>query len=98
LTSAALTIDLIAMVLIFVAVVRIVTTDRERFAHGRLSKTTWVIAALCLVLNTRHGDYPFGALFAIWHVRSITRRPKSDRPDVPFADGEPVPFRAEERS
>jgi hypothetical protein len=88
-------IDLLAFAAVFVAIVRIIRTDTDRWAHGTWSKVGWIALTFWLAWSTRFGVLPFGALAAIWQTHRLHRQPRrwnSDGLDVPFAGGIPVPF------
>ena len=95
----ALIVDLLAMIVMIVAVARLATADVDRFAHGRLSKAIWIVTALCFVWNTRLGDLPIGAGLALWRLSTTPRQATPTQSlDVPFAEGTPGPFETEEQS
>jgi hypothetical protein len=88
-------IDLLAFAAVLVAVVRIVGTDTDRWAHGTWSKAGWIAVTFWAAWSTRHGVVPFGAVAAIWQTHRLHRQPRQsnqDGADVPFADGVAVPF------
>lgn len=90
-----LLIDLLAFAAVFVAIVRVIRTDTDRWAHGTWSKVGWIALTFWLAWSTRFGILPFGALAAIWQTHRLHRPPKrwnQDGLDVPFAQGIPVPF------
>lgn len=90
-----LLIDLLAFAAVVVAIVRVIRTDTERWAHGTWSKVGWIAAIFWLAWTTRFGVLPFGAWAAIWQTHRLHRLPRrrnGDSLDVPFADGIPVPF------
>ena len=94
----ALIVDVLALIVMLVAVARLAASDVDRFAHGRLSKTIWIITALCFVWNTHLGDLPIGAALALWRLSTTPSRATPTQPlDVPFAEGMPGPFEAEEQ-
>ena len=88
---AAVIVDLVATAVIFVALIRIVATPRERWAHGRLSKTAWIIASIWFTPYLGAIVVPIGALVAIWKTDSLSRATKPENFDVPFAEGKPSP-------
>jgi hypothetical protein len=88
-------IDLLALAAMFVAIVRIIRTDTDRWAHGTWSKVGWIALTFWLAWSTRFGYLPFGALAAIWQTHRLHMKPRRwnhDSLDVPFADGIPVRF------
>ncbi len=90
-----LLIDLLAFVAVVVAIVRILRTDTDRWAHGAWSALAWIVVTLWVAWSTRFGVLPFGALAAIWRTHHLHRQPQAwnhDGLDVPFANGIPVPF------
>ena len=90
-----LLIDLLAFAAVFVAIVRIIRTDSERWAHGTWSKVGWITVTFWLAWSTPIGVLPFGAVAAIWQTHRLHRQPRrwnQDSLDVPFAGGIPVPF------
>ena len=88
----------ISLAVVFVAIVRIVTTDAELWTHGRLSKTAWIVACLWLIIGNRSGALPVGAIAAIWHTWKLNRSRPGDSLDVPFAEGTPETPNTEERA
>lgn len=89
-------VDIAALAAVLVAVVRIVTTDTGRWAHGRYSQAAWTLLVVWLIWNTRLGVLPIGAIAAIWKTHRLhhpaQRRQAAGNLDVPYADGIPVPF------
>jgi hypothetical protein len=83
--------DVVALAVIFVAVVRIVATPAPRWGHGRLSKTAWVIATLWWTPSDHGFVIPVAAIVAIWHTRRLNRSETIEPPDLPFAEGTPEP-------
>lgn len=82
--------DVVGAAVIFVAVVRVVTTPAERWPHGRLSKTAWVVAAVYFAPVISGVMWPLAAALAIWRTRQITRTARAATPaDLPFATGSP---------
>ena len=90
-----LLVDLFAFAAVIVAVVRIIRTGADRWAHGGWSKAGWLFLALWWSWSTRFGVVPVGAMLAIWQTRRLHRQPrpwKDDGLGVPFVEGIAVPF------
>lgn len=85
----AVVFNLVSAALTFVALVRIVGTPRERWAHGHLSKTAWIIASIWFSPYLGAIVVPIGALAAIWKTDSLSRAGKPENLSVPFAEGTP---------
>lgn len=84
-----LLLDAIAGIVVFVALVRIVSTPAGLWAHGRLSKAAWIIATIWFI-PTGHGvAFPVVAAAAIWHTGRLTKNGSvAPQPEpLPFADG-----------
>jgi hypothetical protein len=91
-----LSLDGLAAILIFWAAVRVLRAPREWFFFGFVSKVTWVIASVWFTWQLGDLVVPLGAVVALWHVRSLRRRPSGASPDdLPFATGAPVRGRDE---
>jgi hypothetical protein len=89
-SAVALFFDLIATVVIFVALVRILATPNQRWAHGWLSKLAWIIATVWFTPYLGLLVLPVGALAAIWKTHDLRSKPGPDPLQVPFAEGNPV--------
>jgi hypothetical protein len=89
-SAAALFIDLIATVIMFVALIRIIATPRQKWAHGLLSKTAWIVATIWFTPYLGWLVLPVGALVAIWKTHDLQHGPGDDSLEVPFAEGEPA--------
>lgn len=88
-------VDLVALIVVIVAIARVVKTDTELLAHRQWSKAGWIVLTLWLGWSTRLGVIPVGAIVALWHTRQVHRRtPRSEEDPlgVPFAEGIAVPF------
>ena len=92
-----LILNVIALAIIFVALVRVTTTPAHLWAHGRLSKTAWVVAVLWLTPGDHGVFLPIAAGVAIWHTRKLNRETPSEPPPLPFAEGNPDPADRAER-
>ncbi len=84
-----LVLNAIAGIVVFVAVVRIVSTPAGLWAHGRLSKAAWIIATIWFIPTAGGLAFPVAAAIAIWHTGRLTKQGSpAPRPDpLPFADG-----------
>jgi len=89
-SAGAVALDVVATLITFVALVRIVITPRDRWAHGRLSKTAWILATLWLIPYVGSLVLPLGGLAAIWKTRRLSRKGAPDPLDVPLAEGSPL--------
>lgn len=93
-----LLLDSISLVVVFVAIVRVVTIPAERWAHGRMSKTAWVTAAVWFIVSAHSVALPLGAIAAIWQTRMLNRTNRPEETGVPFAAGTAEAADVEERS
>lgn len=83
-----LVLNAIAGIVVFVAVVRIVSTPAGLWAHGRLSKAAWIIATIWFIPTAGGMAFPVAAAIAICHTGRLTKQGSPPRPDpLPFADG-----------
>ena len=92
----AVILDLVSTAVIFIALIRIIATPREHWAHGHLSKAAWIIAAVWFTPYVGAIVVPVGALAAIWKTDSLSRAAKPENLSVPFAHGTPSPEAAAE--
>lgn len=87
--SGALVVDVVSLLVVLVAVGRVITTDNDRYRHGRWSKAAWVLASVWIIVgHAATGSLPVGALAAIWHTHRINRVHPAPSNDVPFAEGD----------
>jgi hypothetical protein len=94
----AFLVDIAALFVVFVAIVRIVMTPTALWAHGKASKAAWVIATVWFVPVVHGAGLPFAAAVAIWYTRRLTRQQKlGEPPPLPVAEGTPEPEVTEER-
>ena len=89
-SAAALFFDLLATVIMFVALIRIIATPRQKWAHGLLSKTAWIVATIWFAPYVGWLVLPVGALAAIWKTHALQHSSGVDSLEVPFAEGEPA--------
>jgi hypothetical protein len=82
-----LVLDAVAWLVIFVALVRIVVTPASLWAHGRLSKTAWIVGTLWFTWNNHGVIWPIGAIAALWQTWHLARRRTPDPTGLPYADG-----------
>lgn len=84
-----LLLDAIAGIVVFVALVRIVSTPAGLWAHGRLSKVAWIIATIWFIPTAGGVAFPVAAAAAIWHTGRLAKQgsPASRPEPLPFADG-----------
>lgn len=84
-----LLLNAIAGIVIFVALVRIVSTPAGLWAHGRLSKAAWIIATIWFIPTAGGLAFPVAAAAAIWHTGRLARQGlPAPRPEpLPFAEG-----------
>lgn len=94
------TLNLVSFLVVFVALVRIVTTPVQLWAHGRISKTAWVISSLWFTFVVHGVWVPAAAVTAIAYTHRINHRPDPTPkvPDLPFAQGEPESVVSKEES
>lgn len=85
--AGALLVAIIGIVVVFAALVRIAVTPRDRWPHGRLSKTAWIIATLWFTLHSGPMILPLGAIAALWKTHRLTQQRKPDPLSVPYAEG-----------
>jgi len=76
-------------VIMFVAVIRIVTTPAALWTHRWASKTAWLIAALYFTPSTHSIIVPLGAAAAIFHTHKLNQPPTRPPADLPYAAGAP---------
>ncbi len=95
-----LLLDAIAGSVVFVALVRIVSTPAGLLAHGRLSKAAWIIAIVWFIPTAGWVVFPLAAAAAIWHTGRLAKQGSvAPRPEpLPFADGTEETGRASAQS
>ena len=87
-----LSLDGLAMIVMFGAAARLIRSPREWFSFGRASKVAWVLACLWFTFEVGDVVVPLGSLMALWHLRSLRRRHSGGQPgELPFARGTRVP-------
>ncbi len=79
--------DIVAAIIIVLALARLVRSPRELFAYGALSKCGWAIACIWFRWHWDAALVPTGALVATWHTGAIARRNLGAGTTVPFATG-----------
>ena len=90
-TTGIVMIDLVASVAFFAAIVRVVNLPKERWPHGRMSKTAWVVAILWFTWMIGHLLIPLGAIAALWRESSLRRQSQAQSNAIPTAAGSPLP-------
>ena len=88
--TGVIVIDLIATVAVFAAIVRVVNLPKERWPHGRMSKTAWVVAIVWFTWMVGHVLVPLGAIAALWRENSLRRQEPAQPDGIPTAAGSPV--------
>lgn len=88
--------DVVAVIVTFYAAVRVMRSPRKWFSFGFVSKVTLVIASLWFTWRVGDVVVPFGAVVALWRLRSLRLQHASPAPaDLPFAQGARQSFRDE---
>lgn len=82
-------IDIAALFVVFVAIVRIVMTPTALWAHGKASKAAWVIATVWFVPVVHGTGLPVAAAVAIWYTRRLSRHQPKAESSLPVAEGTP---------